>query len=100
MLTFDPSRRITCEEALNHPYLSVWHDPSKRDICIGVVLMFDAELIDLDDEPTCQYDVDFAFEDEESTEGMKALIMDEVSLFRQEVRNQARGWEQSHNYQQ
>lgn len=28
LLTFDPSKRITCEEALNHPYLSVWHDPS------------------------------------------------------------------------
>lgn len=28
LLTFDPSKRITCEEALNHPYLAVWHDPS------------------------------------------------------------------------
>ncbi|CDZ98823.1 cmgc mapk erk protein kinase [Phaffia rhodozyma] len=80
MLTFDPSKRITCEEALNHPYLSVWHDPN--------------------DEPTCQFDVDFAFEDEESTEGMRSLIIDEVSVFRQEVRNQARGWEQAHNTQQ
>jgi len=49
-----------------------------------------------DDEPVCQADVDFGFEDEETTDGMKALIMDEVSTFRDEVRNQARGWEQPH----
>ncbi|KAL7408972.1 kinase-like domain-containing protein [Mrakia frigida] len=80
LLTFDPARRITCEEALNHPYLSVWHDPN--------------------DEPVCQADVDFGFEDEETTDGMKALIMDEVSTFRDEVRNQARGWEQPHQHEE
>jgi hypothetical protein len=44
--------------------------------------------------------VDFGFEDEESTDGMKALIMDEVQTFRDEVRNQARGWEQQPAQQQ
>lgn len=53
-----------------------------------------------DDEPVCQYDVDFSFEDEDSTDGMKALILDEVHLFREEVRNQARGWEAPRGNQQ
>lgn len=26
LLEFDPSRRITVEEALGHPYLSAYHD--------------------------------------------------------------------------
>lgn len=27
MLTFNPAKRITVEEALNHPYLEPYHDP-------------------------------------------------------------------------
>jgi hypothetical protein len=48
----------------------------------------------------CQYDVAFSFEDEDSTDGMKALILDEVHLFREEVRNLARGWEAPRGSQQ
>ncbi|EIM85103.1 CMGC/MAPK/ERK protein kinase [Stereum hirsutum FP-91666 SS1] len=70
MLNFDPAKRITCEQALEHPYLAVWHDPS--------------------DEPVCPTTFDFDFEEEDSIEGMKKLIVDEVNLFRQEVRAQAR----------
>ena len=33
MLTFDPAERITCEQALEHPYLAVWHDPADEPIC-------------------------------------------------------------------
>ncbi|EOA24229.1 hypothetical protein CARUB_v10017466mg [Capsella rubella] len=33
MLTFDPNRRITVEEALNHQYLAKLHDPSDEPIC-------------------------------------------------------------------
>ena len=28
LLAFDPAQRITVEEALEHPYLAIWHDPN------------------------------------------------------------------------
>jgi mitogen-activated protein kinase 7 len=70
MLCFDPAKRISCEQALNHPYLQVWHDPA--------------------DEPVCEAKFDFSFEEEDSIEGMKKLIVEEVNSFRKEVRAQAR----------
>ncbi|KAJ7076871.1 kinase-like domain-containing protein [Mycena belliarum] len=70
MLCFDPAKRISCEQALAHPYLQVWHDPA--------------------DEPMCEAKFDFGFEEEDSIEGMKKLIVDEVNSFRTEVRAQAR----------
>jgi len=33
MLCFDPAQRISCEEALRHPYLAVWHDPNDEPVC-------------------------------------------------------------------
>jgi len=66
LLHFDPSQRITCIEALRHPYLSIWYDPS--------------------DEILCPTKFDFSFENEETTEGMKTLIVDEVRRFRRMVR--------------
>lgn len=69
MLCFDPAKRISCEEALNHPYLAVWHDPA--------------------DEPACETPFDFSFEDEDAVDGMKRLIAETVQSFRAEVRGQA-----------
>ncbi|EIM19876.1 kinase-like protein [Wallemia mellicola CBS 633.66] len=66
MLTFDPAKRITCDEALKHPYLAVWHDPT--------------------DEPSCPERFDFGFEVEDSLEGMKSAIVEEVKSFRKKVR--------------
>lgn len=67
MLTLDPYERITVTEALNHPYLSVWHDPN--------------------DEPDCQLKFDFkSFETVEEIEDMRKLIIDEVKQFRDFVR--------------
>lgn len=71
MLNFDPAKRISCDAALNHPYLAVWHDPN--------------------DEPTCQAKFDFGFEEEDTMEGMKRLIIEEVNSFRAEVRSGRRG---------
>ena len=42
LLAFDPAERITVEEALEHPYLAIWHDPN--------------------DEPECPTPFDFSFE--------------------------------------
>ena len=33
MLNFDPAKRVTCELALEHPYLAVWHDPTDEPVC-------------------------------------------------------------------
>lgn len=49
--------------------LNVWHDAA--------------------DEPVCEVPFDFSFEREDSTQGMRQLIIDEVSSFRSLVRQQA-----------
>jgi serine/threonine protein kinase len=33
LLSFDPTERISCEQALKHPYLAVWHDPTDEPDC-------------------------------------------------------------------
>lgn len=67
MLAFDPHERITVEEALNHPYLAVWHDPQ--------------------DEPESKIKFDFkTFETVDDMESMKQLMIEEVKNFRDFVR--------------
>lgn len=68
MLAFDPSQRISVEEALEHRYLHIWHDAS--------------------DEPACPTTFDFHFEVVEDISEMKKMILDEVNRFRQSVRVQ------------
>ncbi|SGZ56575.1 CIC11C00000003314 [Sungouiella intermedia] len=67
MLTLDPFERITVNDALNHPYLAIWHD--------------------LQDEPECKMKFDFStFETVDDIELMKKLIIEEVQTFRDFVR--------------
>ncbi|CAK7272102.1 mitogen activated protein kinase 2 [Sporothrix epigloea] len=66
LLAFDPSSRISVEQALEHPYLQIWHDAS--------------------DEPVCPTPFDFHFEVVEEPEDMRKMILDEVYRFRQLVR--------------
>lgn len=66
MLAFDPSKRITVEEALAHPYLAIWHDPS--------------------DEPECPTVFNFDFEAVDDINEMRKMILEEVYRFRQLVR--------------
>lgn len=68
MLAFDPSRRVAVEQALEHPYLAIWHDAS--------------------DEPVCPQTFDFAFEVVDEVPEMRRMILDEVHRFRQHVREQ------------
>ena len=76
MLAFDPSSRISVEEALEHRYLAIWHDAS--------------------DEPACPQTFDFGFEVVEDVNEMRGMILDEVRRFRQQVRAPV----QQHNAQQ
>jgi len=69
MLAFDPSRRIGVEQALEHPYLHIWHDAS--------------------DEPDCPTTFNFDFEIIEDVGEMRKMILDEVYRFRQMVRTVA-----------
>lgn len=68
MLAFDPSSRISVEEALEHRYLHIWHDAS--------------------DEPACPSTFDFHFEVVEDVPEMRKMILAEVQNFRQAVRLQ------------
>lgn len=66
MLAFDPTSRISVEEALEHRYLHIWHDAS--------------------DEPACRDKFDFAFEVVEDVGQMRHMILAEVQDFRKRVR--------------
>lgn len=66
MLAFDPSQRISVEDALEHRYLSIWHDAS--------------------DEPACPTTFDFGFEVVDEVQEMRQMILDEVRRFRHSVR--------------
>lgn len=67
MLAFSPYDRISVKDALNHPYLSIWHDPQ--------------------DEPECKVKFDFkTFETVNDLDSMKNLIVAEVKNFREFVR--------------
>lgn len=68
MLAFDPTSRITVEEALEHRYLSIWHDSL--------------------DEPNCPTGFDFSFEVVDEVPQMREMILQEVIRFRNEVRRQ------------
>ncbi|KAJ6171209.1 hypothetical protein N7470_000276 [Penicillium chermesinum] len=76
MLAFDPSSRISVEQALEHSYLHIWHDAS--------------------DEPTCPTTFDFQFEVVDDVQQMRKMILDEVVQFRATVRQQS----QAHAAQQ
>nr|KAJ3419037.1 Mitogen-activated protein kinase [Polyrhizophydium stewartii] len=62
LLAFDAANRITAEQALAHPFLSVYHY--------------------VDDEPSHPKIFDFGFEEAKTIEDIKKLIVDEVSEFR------------------
>lgn len=46
MLTFNPNKRITVEEALAHPYLEQYYDPTDEPVA-EEPFTFDMELDDL-----------------------------------------------------
>jgi serine/threonine protein kinase len=60
LLDFDPTTRITVTQALEHEYLELYHDK--------------------DDEPT-HTPMNFAFEQSESIEEMKKMILEEITTY-------------------
>lgn len=66
MLAFDPRDRITVDDALAHPYLSIWHDPA--------------------DEPICNEKFEFSFEVVNDMKDLRQMVIDEVQDFRRFVR--------------
>lgn len=80
MLAFDPSSRISVEEALQHPYLQIWHDAS--------------------DEPDCPTTFNFDFEVVEDVGEMRKMILQEVYRFRQLVRTDPNAVAHDPNMQQ
>lgn len=79
MLTFVPSERITADQALEHKYLSIWHDPA--------------------DEPACPKLFDFRFEELQEIPDLRVAVYDEVRRFRHDVRAPVQQ-QQSQQYQQ
>eukprot|EP00455_Lapot_gusevi_P000142 TRINITY_DN1005_c0_g1_i3.p1 TRINITY_DN1005_c0_g1~~TRINITY_DN1005_c0_g1_i3.p1 ORF type:complete len:288 (-),score=43.21 TRINITY_DN1005_c0_g1_i3:130-993(-) len=62
LLHFAPEKRMSVEQALNHPYLALLHDPN--------------------DEPYCESPFDFSFETQPLTkELLKDLLWDEIMSF-------------------
>ncbi|CAO3657113.1 unnamed protein product [Mucor hiemalis] len=62
LLTFDPMSRIGVEDALEHPYFDLFHDP--------------------DDEPSHSTTVDFSFETLDTVDDMRKTIVEEVQMFK------------------
>ena len=70
MLVFDPNRRITVEQALEHPYLASLHD--------------------VNDEPSCdqQFEFDFESEDLSSEDTIADIIYDDMVTFHNDLRQE------------
>ncbi len=69
LLDFDPAKRITVEQALEHPYLETYHDPA--------------------DEPT-HVPFDFGFEQYNRIDDLRKLILEEINTYYSPNRNHLR----------
>ncbi|KXN68118.1 MAP kinase 1 [Conidiobolus coronatus NRRL 28638] len=65
LLAFNPRKRITCEEALKHPYLEQYHDPEDEPIAPPV--------------PESFFDFD-RYKEQLSKEQLKVMIYDEITF--------------------
>ncbi|KAI8893079.1 kinase-like domain-containing protein [Globomyces pollinis-pini] len=65
LLQFDPEKRVTVEQALNHPYLESYHD--------------------IEDEPSHPKLFDFSFEVVENIDEMKAMIANEIMDYKKKM---------------
>lgn len=42
MLVIDASKRISVDEALQHPYINVWYDPAEVEAVSGSLILRDS----------------------------------------------------------
>ena len=82
MLAFDPTKRITVEEALEHPYFASLHG---KLVHISKLIVTN---LDPEDEPGCEAIFNFDFESYElSRELFQELIWQEMLAFHPEYAN-------------
>jgi len=65
-LTFDPKKRLTVEEALEHPYISVYYDPEDEPSLASL----DPDYFDFDQ-----------YKDDLTREELKELLFEEIQAF-------------------
>lgn len=72
MLMFSPSKRLTLEEAMAHPYLASLHDPSDEPIM----------------DPATVQQFDFSFERQQlTTDAFRELVYEEMCKYHPEMRS-------------
>ncbi|KAJ8787688.1 hypothetical protein J1605_022719 [Eschrichtius robustus] len=46
MLVIDPAKRISVDDALQHPYINVWYDPAEVEALFVMLLMRSLQLVE------------------------------------------------------
>lgn len=83
LLSFDPMFRIDVQEALEHPYFDLFHDPDdevgrtaatteKRSLIFNFIFY----------QPSHSHAVDFSFESLNTVDDIKETIVEEVKMFK------------------
>ncbi|KAL9641481.1 hypothetical protein ABK040_013406 [Willaertia magna] len=75
MLTWDPEKRITVQDALHHPYLKDMFDPEEYNLPITSP----------ENTYFCKSIFDYQFNEDIKTEEIKTLIFQEIESFNQEM---------------
>ena len=84
MLTFNPNRRITVEEALAHPYLQQYYDPDDEVRLKKNKQFTEINYLKSYFKPICEQPFTIEFENDElPKEELKQLIFDETQYLRE-----------------
>jgi mitogen-activated protein kinase 1/3 len=84
MLTFNPNKRITVEECLEHPYLEQYYDPTDEVCLLHYASNVTDSLSPLSWQPVAEEPFTFEMElDDLPRERLKELVFEETVLFHQ-----------------
>lgn len=83
LLTFDPMSRIGVEDALEHPYFDLFHDPDD-EVCRTKrkVKYRSLSIYKYLQQPSHSTTVDFSFETLDTVDDMRKTIVEEVQMFK------------------